>query len=114
MDFCSYRTEAAGDAAKHAKKTAEHVAEQAKKTAENVAEQASSRYSLYFFKGKLYLFHLEQGEKLKRQASDAGEKVKSAAKDAKKQVEKRTEGLGDKLYNILIDVKNSLLGKFKF
>lgn len=53
---------------------------------------------------------VEQGEKLKRQASETGEKLKHAAKDAKKQVEKRSEGLGDKLFNILIDVKNSIFG----
>ena len=57
---------------------------------------------------------LEQGEKLKRQASDTGDKIKSAAKDAKKQVEKRSDGLGGKLFNILIDVKNSILGKLNF
>jgi hypothetical protein len=67
-----------------------------------------------FFKGKLFLFHLEQGENLKRQASDAGEKVKSTAKDAKKTIEKQSEGLGDKLYNVYLDVKNSILGKFKY
>ncbi len=59
-------------------------------------------------------FHLEQGEKLKRQASDTSDKVKAAAKDAKKQVEKQTNGFGDKLYNVLIDVKNSILGKFVY
>ena len=55
---------------------------------------------------------VEQGEKLKRQASDASDKVKASAKEAKKQVDKQTEGLGGKLFNILIDVKNSILGKF--
>ncbi len=50
---------------------------------------------------------------MKRQASDTGEKIKSAAKDAKKQVEKQSEGLGDKIFSILNDVKNSIFGKWK-
>ena len=57
------------------------------------------------------LLYLEQGEKLKRQASDAGEKVKSAAQDAKKQAEDQSEGLLDKVYSVLGDVKDSILGK---
>ena len=56
-------------------------------------------------------FRVEQGEKLKRQASETGDKLKHAAKDAKKQVEKRSEGLGDKLFSILMDVKKSVFGK---
>jgi hypothetical protein len=59
----------------------------------------------------IFSFNLEQGEKLKRQASETGEKIKSAANNAKKQVEKQTDGLGDKLFSILIDVKNSIFGK---
>lgn len=55
--------------------------------------------------------YLEQGEKLKRQASDASEKAKTAAKDAKEYVEEQSGGLLHKLWNILIDVKNSILGK---
>ncbi len=66
-----------------------------------------------FFFLYLFLFDVEQGEKLKRQASDTGDKIKAAAKDAKKQVDKRTDGLGDKLFSILMDVKNSVFGKFK-
>ena len=54
---------------------------------------------------------IEQGEKLKRQASDAGEKVKSAAKDAKKQAEKQGEGALEKLFSVLNDVKNSIFGE---
>ena len=50
---------------------------------------------------------LEQGEKLRRQASDAGEKVKSAAKQA----EQQGETLLDKAFNVLSDVKDSILGK---
>lgn len=57
-------------------------------------------------------FWLEQGEKLKRQASDASEKVKAAATDAKKEVENRSEGLLDKFFSILGDLKKSILGKF--
>jgi hypothetical protein len=56
------------------------------------------------------LLYLEQGEKLKRQASDAGEKVKSAAQDAKKQAEEQGEGLLDKVYTVLNDLKDSILG----
>ena len=37
-----YRTDAAGDAVKSAKKTADNLAGQAKKNAENAANQASS------------------------------------------------------------------------
>jgi hypothetical protein len=57
------------------------------------------------------LVYLEQGEKLKRQASDAGERVKSAAQNAKKQTEEQGEGLLDKVFSVLSDVKDSLLGK---
>lgn len=96
--FC--RREATDDAVKQAKKSAEHVAEQAQSTDWDV-----------MFAGISLDFSLEQGEKLKRQASDASDKVKATAKDVKKQVEKRSEGLGDKLFSILNDVKNSILGK---
>ena len=64
------------------------------------------------FPEEFFCFLLEQGEKLKRQASDASDKVKAAATDAKKQVEKSSEGLLAKLFSILTDVKNSILGKF--
>jgi len=91
-DAAKTAQKAASDAAKTAQKAASETAKTAQKVAENVANEAS-----------------KQGEKLKRQASDTGEKVKSAAKEAKKQVEKRTDGLGDKLFHVLIDVKNSIL-----
>jgi hypothetical protein len=64
------------------------------------------RFSLIIFG-----IYLEQGEKLKRQASDAGERVKSAAQNAKQQVEEGGEGVLGKFFAILHDVKNSLLGK---
>jgi hypothetical protein len=54
--------------------------------------------------------HLEQGEKLKRQASDAGDKVKAAAQDAKKQAEEQSDGLLDKVFSVFNDVKDSILG----
>ena len=54
---------------------------------------------------------LEQGEKLKRQASDAGDKVKAAAKDAKKKAEKQGEGALEKLFSVLNDVKKSIFGE---
>lgn len=54
---------------------------------------------------------LEQGENLKRQASDAGEKVASQAKNVKKQVEKQSEGAVGKLIHLLNDVKESVLGQ---
>ena len=54
---------------------------------------------------------LEQGENLKRQASDAGEKVASQAKNVKKQVEKQSEGAVGKLIHLLNDVKDSILGQ---
>ena len=53
----------------------------------------------------------EQGEKLKRQASDAGESVKSSAKTVKKQVESEGETVVDKVFHVLNDVKDSVLGK---
>lgn len=67
---------------------------------------------------------LEQGEKLKRQASDAaeqakrsaseaGERVKSAAQNAKSQVESQSETLVDKVFHVLNDVKDSVLGKIE-
>lgn len=66
--------------------------------------------SFFLLLGSILNWCVEHGEKLKRQAIETGEKLKSAAKDAKKQVEKRSEGLGDKLFNILFDVKNSIFG----
>ena len=57
----------------------------------------------------MLVIRLEQGEKLRRQASDAGEKVKSAAKQA----EQQGESLLDKAFNVLNDVKDSILGKEK-
>ena len=78
---------------------------------DDAVKQAQSTDWDVMFAGISLDFSLEQGEKLKRQASDASDKVKATAKDVKKQVEKRSEGLGDKLFSILNDVKNSILGK---
>ncbi len=68
----------------------------------------------------IYLFDyfLEQGEKLKRQASNAGEQIKRRGSDAAETVkaaaqnaEEQGEGLLDKVYSALNDVKDSILGK---
>ena len=55
-------------------------------------------------------FDLEQGEKLKRQASDAGENVASKAKAVKKEAEKQSEGVMDSVISVLNDVKDSVFG----
>lgn len=57
---------------------------------------------------------LEQGETLKRQASDAGENMASKAKTAKKEVEKQSEGVMDSVLNVLNDVKDSVFGQESF
>ncbi|CAF3995221.1 unnamed protein product [Rotaria sordida] len=85
------------------KDTSSHSVKSAKKKAENVAEKASKKGE------KIKRQVSDTGEKIKRQASDAEEKVKTNTEDAKKQVEKQSDGIVDKLFNILIDVKNSLL-----
>ena len=54
---------------------------------------------------------LEQGEKLKRQASDAGAKVKTAAQDAKKKVEVEADGALGQLFQALNGIKETVLGK---
>lgn len=55
--------------------------------------------------------NLEQGNKLKRQASDAGEKVKAAAEDTKKKVEAESDSVVDKVIEIVNGLKDSVLGK---
>jgi len=52
------------------------------------------------------------GEQVKRRASDAAETVQSAAQDAAEQAQEQSAGLLNKIYNVLNDVKASILGKY--